>query len=54
MAKIEKLPSTAVNKIIYLLKNPANGGIPAIENNVIMNVNDNIGEDLEIVHKLEI
>jgi hypothetical protein len=49
-----KPPSTAVNNTKYLLKNPANGGIPAIENKQITKVIANTGDVLDIVHNLEI
>jgi hypothetical protein len=37
-----------------LLKNPANGGIPAIENKHTTKVIANTGDVLDIVHNLDI
>jgi hypothetical protein len=47
-------PSTVVNNIKYLLKKPAKGGIPAMENKQITKVTAKIGEVLEIDHNREI
>jgi hypothetical protein len=54
MANIVNSPSTAVNKIKYLLRKPAKGGIPAIENKDMTKVKAKIGDVREIVHNLEI